>query len=211
MVTLPQPAPLMMGAMVEKMKQAGVKSVAYIGYSDASGRPGLRRAQQGARPRRHQGGEQRALCARDSSVAGQVLKIVALRPDAVITGASGTPGALPYLALTERGYKGKIYGMHALINPDFVRVGGPSVDGLLGTHGPGGGGRAAARHQPDEEDRARLPRRLPEGQRRAADRHLLRPTASMPGCSTSTPPSARSAARASPARRSSASRCATPS
>src|SRR5690606_39447009 len=55
----------------------------------------------------------------DSSVTGQVLKIVSLRPDAVITGTSGTPGALPYLALADRGYKGKLYGMHALINPDF--------------------------------------------------------------------------------------------
>ncbi|KAB7565587.1 ABC transporter substrate-binding protein, partial [Verminephrobacter sp. Larva24] len=33
MVTLPQPAPLMMSAMVEKMKQAGVKTLAYIGFS----------------------------------------------------------------------------------------------------------------------------------------------------------------------------------
>ena len=61
----------------------------------------------------------------DSSVAGQVLKIVAARPDAVFAGNSGTPGALPYLALAERGYKGRIYGTHGLINADFVRVGGP--------------------------------------------------------------------------------------
>jgi branched-chain amino acid transport system substrate-binding protein len=54
----------------------------------------------------------------------------------VITGTSGTPGALPYLALAERGYKGQIYGTHALINPDFVRVGGASVDGLLAPTGP---------------------------------------------------------------------------
>ena len=72
----------------------------------------------------------------DSSVTGQVLKIVAARPDAVITGSSGTPGALPYLALAERGYKGQIYGTHALINPDFVRVGGPAVEGLLAPTGP---------------------------------------------------------------------------
>src|SRR5690606_1336753 len=72
----------------------------------------------------------------DSSVTGQVLKIVSLRPDAVITGTSGTPGALPYLALADRGYKGRLYGMHALINPDFVRVGGKSVEGLLAPTGP---------------------------------------------------------------------------
>ncbi|KAH1282086.1 hypothetical protein KXX11_003944, partial [Aspergillus fumigatus] len=58
----------------------------------------------------------------DASVTGQVLKIVALRPDAVMTGGAGTPGALPFLALQERGFKGKVYGQHGLINPDFVRV-----------------------------------------------------------------------------------------
>ncbi len=41
-----------------------------------------------------------------------------------ITGGSGTPGALPYIALPQRGYKAGLYGTHALINPDFVRVGG---------------------------------------------------------------------------------------
>jgi branched-chain amino acid transport system substrate-binding protein len=136
MVTLPQPAPLMMGAMVEKMKQSGVKTVAYIGYSDAWGDlvyDALMKSAPGAGIKVV---SNERYARSDSSVAGQVLKIVALRPDAVITGASGTPGALPYLALTERGYKGKIYGMHSLINPDFIRVGGASVEGLLAPTGP---------------------------------------------------------------------------
>jgi branched-chain amino acid transport system substrate-binding protein len=136
MVTLPQPAPLMMGAMVEKMKQAGVKSVAYIGYSDAWGDLVYDALNKAAPAAGIKVVSNERYARSDSSVAGQVLKIVALRPDAVITGASGTPGALPYLALTERGYKGKIYGMHSLINPDFIRVGGPSVDGLLAPTGP---------------------------------------------------------------------------
>ena len=66
----------------------------------------------------------------------QTLKIIAARPDAVITGGSGTPGALPYLALAERGYKGGLYGTHALINPDFVRVGGQAVEGVIAPTGP---------------------------------------------------------------------------
>ena len=72
----------------------------------------------------------------DTSVTGQTLKIIAARPDAVITGGSGTPGALPYLALAERGYKGGLYGTHALINPDFVRVGGRAVEGVIAPTGP---------------------------------------------------------------------------
>jgi len=43
---------------------------------------------------------------------------------------------LPYLALAERGYKGGLYGTHALINPDFVRVGGKAVNGVIAPTGP---------------------------------------------------------------------------
>ena len=49
-----------------------------------------------------------------------------------MTGGSGTPGALPLLALAERGFKGAVYGKHGLINPDFVRVGGAAVERRAG-------------------------------------------------------------------------------
>jgi len=136
MVTLPQPAPLMVGAVVERMKKQGIKTVGYIGFSDAWGDlvyDSLTKAADAAGIKvltneRYARG--------DASVTGQVLKLVAARPDAVLTGTSGTPGALPYLALAERGYKGPIFGTHALINPDFVRVGGAAVEGLLAPTGP---------------------------------------------------------------------------
>jgi len=136
MVTLPQPAPLMVSAVVEKMKQSGVKTVGYIGFSDAWGDLVYDALQKSVEPAGIKVVSNERYARGDSSVAGQVLKIVALRPDAVITGTSGTPGALPYLALAERGYKGQLYGMHALINPDFVRVGGAAVEGLLAPTGP---------------------------------------------------------------------------
>ena len=110
-----------------------MKTVGYIGFSDAWGDLVYDALQKSAEPAGIKIVSNERYARGDSSVTGQVLKIVALRPDAVITGTSGTPGALPYLALAERGYKGQIYGMHALINPDFVRVGGPSVEGLLAT------------------------------------------------------------------------------
>lgn len=136
MVTLPQPAPLMISAVVEQMKKDGVKTVGYVGFSDAWGDLVYDALQKsaGAAGIKVQTNERFARA--DASVTGQVLKVIAQRPDAVLTGTSGTPGALPYLALAERGYKGKIYGTHALINPDFVRVGGQAVNGLLAPTGP---------------------------------------------------------------------------
>ena len=41
----------------------------------------------------------------DTSVTGQVLRIMSANPDAVVVGGSGTGGALPHVALVERGYK----------------------------------------------------------------------------------------------------------
>ncbi len=72
----------------------------------------------------------------DTSVTAQVLKIVAAHPDAVLTGGSGTPGALPHIALADRGYHGPEYSTHAIINKEFVRVGAAAVDGVIAPTGP---------------------------------------------------------------------------
>jgi branched-chain amino acid transport system substrate-binding protein len=72
----------------------------------------------------------------DTSVTAQILKIIAAKPDAVLTGGSGTPGALPHIALAQRGFRGPILSTHAIISPDFVRVGGPAVDGVIAPTGP---------------------------------------------------------------------------
>ncbi len=135
-VSVAQPVPLMVNAVVASMKQAGVKTVAYIGFSDSWGDLVYDALLKGAEPAGIKVVTNERYARADSSVAGQVLKMVAARPDAVLTGGSGTPGALPYLGLAERGFKGPIYGTHALINPDFIRVAGASAQGLLAPTGP---------------------------------------------------------------------------
>jgi len=135
-VTVSQPFPLMVEAVVDRMKKQGVKTVAYIGFSDALGDLAYDSLAKSAVPAVVRTVANERYARSDQSVAGQVLKIVAQRPDAVFAGNSGTPGALPYLALAERGYKGQIYGTHGLINADFVRVGGASIEGLQVPSGP---------------------------------------------------------------------------
>ncbi len=136
MISIPQPVPLMIAAVVERMKKDNVKRTAYIGYSDSWGDLVYDGVMKSAPPHGIEVVTNERYARADTSVAGQTLKIIAAHPDAVITGGSGTPGALPYLALAERGYKGGLYGTHALINPDFVRVGGAAVEGVIAPTGP---------------------------------------------------------------------------
>ncbi|MBP6895690.1 MAG: ABC transporter substrate-binding protein [Gammaproteobacteria bacterium] len=135
-MTVAQPTQLMIDAVVQRMKKDGVRSVGYIGFSDAWGDLVFSALNQAAKDAGIQvlGNERYARS--DQSVTGQVLKLLAMRPDAVMTGGAGTPGALPFLALAERGFKGKVYGQHGLINPDFVRVVGAAGQGALMPTGP---------------------------------------------------------------------------
>jgi branched-chain amino acid transport system substrate-binding protein len=135
-VTVAQPTQLMIDAVVERMKRNNVKTVGYIGFTDAWGDlvyNALMKAAPGAGIKLV---SNERYARADASVTGQVLKIVALKPDAVMTGGAGTPGALPFLALQDRGFKGGVYGQHGLINPDFVRVVAASGQGALMPTGP---------------------------------------------------------------------------
>jgi branched-chain amino acid transport system substrate-binding protein len=135
-VSISQPFPMMVAAVVEHMKASGVKTVAYIGFSDALGDLVFSSLEKAAAPAGIRIVANERYARSDTSIAGQVLKIVAAHPDAVLAGNSGSPGALPYLGLAERGYKGRLYGTHGLINGDFVRVAGASADGLIVPSGP---------------------------------------------------------------------------
>ena len=134
--TVAQPTQLMIDAVVERMKKDGIKTVGYIGFSDAWGDLVYNALMKSAPAAgiKVLGNERYARA--DASVTGQVLKLLAMKPDAVMTGGAGTPGALPFLALNERGFKGPMYGQHGLINPDFVRVVGGAGQGALMPTGP---------------------------------------------------------------------------
>ena len=86
----------------------------------------------------------------DPSVTGQVLKIVALQPDAVMTGGAGTPGrAAATWRSPSAATRAASTARTALINPDFVRVGGAAGRRRAGADRPGDRRRAAARRLPD--------------------------------------------------------------
>ncbi len=134
--SVPQPINIMMGAVVDNMKEHGVKTVGYLGFADAWGELVLA----GLKHNIEREGIKLVANERygrlDTSVSGQTLKLIAAKPDAIVLGGSGTPGALPQVTLVERGYKGPIYHNHGVINKDFLRVGGKSLEGAYAPTGP---------------------------------------------------------------------------
>ena len=135
-VSVPQPPPMMVEAVVKRMTATGVKTVGYIGYNDAWGDLVYNALKKTADPAGVQIVANERYARADTSVTAQALHLVAAAPEVVLMGGSGTPGALPFIALADRGYKGQIYGTHALINPDFIRVGGNAVEGVICPAGP---------------------------------------------------------------------------
>jgi branched-chain amino acid transport system substrate-binding protein len=135
-IAVPQPPSLMVKVVVDRMQRDGIKKVAYIGFSDAWGDLVYNGAQKPAEADGIKILTNERYARTDTSVTGQVLKMIAAHPDAVLLGGSATQGALPPLALAERGYKGPLYGTPALLNADFVRVGGKAVEGVLVSAGP---------------------------------------------------------------------------
>ena len=133
---MPQSNGVMANAMVGHMVKNGVKSVGFLGYTDAYGEQWL----QALTPLLEKAGIKLLAAERfaraDTSVTAQALKLNAANPDAMIIVASGSGAAMPQLGMVERGFKGKIYQTHAAATRDLMRVGGKATEGTFVTSGP---------------------------------------------------------------------------
>jgi len=132
----PQNDALMADAVAISMKANGVTTMGYIGFADAYGDGWLAEMKRSAQTAGIKIVAEEKFNRNDPSVTGQVLKLMAANPDAVLIGAAGTPGATPQKELVARGYKGKIYQTHGVGNPDFLRVVGKDGNGTLLPVGP---------------------------------------------------------------------------
>lgn len=127
----PQHNGLMARALVDNMKESGVKTLGFIGYADGFGESWLKEIRKATEGTGIQITAVERYNRTDTSVTGQVVKLVAANPQAILIVGSGTPAALPATALAERGYKGKQYQTHGAANKDFIRVGGKAVEGTI--------------------------------------------------------------------------------
>ncbi len=133
---LPQGFAVMAHPIVEHMKKNGVKTVGFLGYTDAYGELWLKEfTAQGEKSGIKVVATER-FARSDTSVTPQALKLVSANPDAMLVVASGSGAAMPHKAVIERGFKGKVYQTHAAATPDLVRIGGKDVEGAFVVSGP---------------------------------------------------------------------------
>ena len=133
---LPQSNTVMGHAVVEHMKKQGVKTVGFLGYTDAYGEQWLKEIS----PQLEKAGIKLVGTERfartDTSVTAQALKLVSGNPDAMLIVASGSGAAMPHRGIVERNFKGKIYQTHGAASKDLMRVGGKDVEGSFVVGGP---------------------------------------------------------------------------
>ena len=133
---LPQSNAVMSFAVVEHMKKQGVKTVGFLGYTDAYGEGWLKDFTAAAEKAGIKVVASERFARTDTSVTAQALKLVAAHPDAMLIVAAGSGAAMPHKAVIERGYKGKIYQTHAAATRDLMRIGGKDVEGAYVVSGP---------------------------------------------------------------------------
>ena len=135
-VDMPQSVAIMGKVLYAHMKAHNIKTVGYIGYSDSYGDLWFNDFKNQGVPLGMTLVDEERFARPDTSVTGQVLKLVAANPDAILVGASGTAAALPQTELRERGYKGLIYQTHGAASMDFIRIAGKAAEGVIMASGP---------------------------------------------------------------------------
>ena len=133
---LPQSNDVMAVAVVALMKKQGVKTIGFLGYTDAYGELWLKAITAEGEKHGIKVVATERFARADTSVTAQALKLTAANPDAMLVVASGSGAAMPQKAIVERGYKGKIYQTHAAASRDLMRVGGKDVEGTFVVSGP---------------------------------------------------------------------------
>jgi branched-chain amino acid transport system substrate-binding protein len=118
-------------ALVGHMVKAGVKTVGIIGFNDPYGDNWYAVFSAQAQQAGIKVVASEKFLRTDASVTGQVAKLIAAKPDAVLVAAAGGPTVLPHVTLVDAGYKGRIYQTHGAATPDFLRLGGAKVEGTV--------------------------------------------------------------------------------
>ena len=124
------------GALLKHMLKNGVKTIGFIGFNDPYGENWYKVFGAMAEKAGITIVANERYARNDQSTTGQVLKLMAAKPDAVLIAAVGGPAVLPQATLYDQGYKGRIYQTHAVATDDFIKLGREKVEGTVLAAGP---------------------------------------------------------------------------
>lgn len=117
--------------LIAAMTRRGVRTVGFIGYNDPYGESWYKTFA----PMAEKAGLQIVANERynrtDTSVTGQVARLISAKPDAVLVAGVAAGAALPHMQLVDAGYKGTIYHTHGSATGAFIQIGGKKVEGAL--------------------------------------------------------------------------------
>ena len=133
---LPQSNDVMAYAVVQHMKSQKVKTIGFLGYTDAYGELWLKALTAEAEKNGMKVVATERFGRADTSVTAQVLKLTSANPDALLIVASGSGAGMPQKAVMERGFKGKVYQTHAAATQDLMRTAGKDAEGTFVVSGP---------------------------------------------------------------------------
>jgi branched-chain amino acid transport system substrate-binding protein len=118
-------------ALAKYMAAQGIKTVGFIGFNDAYGEGWAKEMAKELPANGMKIVDSEVYARTDTSTTGQVLKLIASKPDAVFIAASGTPAVVPQKELRERGFKGPVFQTHGVASPAFIKAGGKDVEGTV--------------------------------------------------------------------------------
>lgn len=133
---LPPTTSLMASAVFEHMAKSNVKSVGYIGFSDAWGDQWLGELKNHAAKTGMKITAEERFGRADTSVTGQVLRLISSKPDAILVGGTSSAAGLVQKTLKENGFTAPIYHTHGATTRDFIRIAGHDAEGAIAPAGP---------------------------------------------------------------------------
>jgi len=117
--------------LVAAMMKRGVKNIGFIGRSDPYGENWYKTFAPMAQKAGINIVANERYNRQDTSVTGQVLKLIAAKPDAVLVAGVAADAALPHMQLVDAGFKGQIYHTHGSASGVFIQIGGKKVEDAL--------------------------------------------------------------------------------
>ncbi len=117
--------------LVAAMVKRGVKTIGFIGRNDPYGENWYKTFAPMAQKAGIQITANERYNRQDTSVTGQVLKLISTKPDAMLVAGVAADAALPHIQLVDAGFKGQIYHTHGSGTGAFIQIGGKQVEGAL--------------------------------------------------------------------------------